>query len=280
MARGYRRGPSGGGSCTEPVPGGPRGRCYGRAQMTAGRVNPWLVLVLVCLAQFMVVLDATIVNVALPSIQADLGLLRVEPAVDRQRVRAPVRRLPAARWPRRRPDRPQARVPRGSRPLHVRVAPLRRSRPARRCRSLARGAAGPGRRARLARRALDRDDDVQGGCGADEGPRRLGGDRGRWRRGRPRAGRLARRGAVPGRGSSSSTCRWGSSPSSCPCASCRSRRTSTPTRASTWRAPPTVTGGPDRPRLRDRPLLRVRLGIGGGARVHRALRGAARRGSC
>ena len=37
-------------------------------------VNPWLVLVLVCLAQFMVVLDATIVNVALPSIQADLDM--------------------------------------------------------------------------------------------------------------------------------------------------------------------------------------------------------------
>ena len=34
--------------------------------------NRWLVLVLVCLAQFMVVLDATIVNVALPSIQRDL----------------------------------------------------------------------------------------------------------------------------------------------------------------------------------------------------------------
>ena len=31
-------------------------------------------LVLVCLAQFMVVLDATVTNVALPSIQADLGL--------------------------------------------------------------------------------------------------------------------------------------------------------------------------------------------------------------
>jgi EmrB/QacA subfamily drug resistance transporter len=36
--------------------------------------NPWLVLVLICMAQFMVVLDATIVNVALPSIQKDLGL--------------------------------------------------------------------------------------------------------------------------------------------------------------------------------------------------------------
>jgi EmrB/QacA subfamily drug resistance transporter len=34
--------------------------------------NRWLVLVLVCIAQFMVVLDATITNVALPSIQSDL----------------------------------------------------------------------------------------------------------------------------------------------------------------------------------------------------------------
>jgi MFS family permease len=43
---------------------------------TAGEshVNPWLVLVLVCMAQFMVVLDATVVNVALPSIQTDLEI--------------------------------------------------------------------------------------------------------------------------------------------------------------------------------------------------------------
>jgi MFS family permease len=32
-------------------------------------VNKWVVLMLVCMAQFMVVLDATVVNVALPSIQ-------------------------------------------------------------------------------------------------------------------------------------------------------------------------------------------------------------------
>jgi EmrB/QacA subfamily drug resistance transporter len=37
-------------------------------------INPWIVLVLICLAQFMVILDATIVNVALPSIQKDLDL--------------------------------------------------------------------------------------------------------------------------------------------------------------------------------------------------------------
>jgi EmrB/QacA subfamily drug resistance transporter len=43
------------------------------APPTTRAVNPWVVLVLVCFAQFMVVLDATIVNVALPSIQRDLG---------------------------------------------------------------------------------------------------------------------------------------------------------------------------------------------------------------
>jgi EmrB/QacA subfamily drug resistance transporter len=42
--------------------------------MPERHVNPWLVLSLVCLAQFMVILDATIVNVALPSIQADLNI--------------------------------------------------------------------------------------------------------------------------------------------------------------------------------------------------------------
>ena len=33
----------------------------------------WASLMVVCLAQLMIVLDATIVNVALPSIQRDLG---------------------------------------------------------------------------------------------------------------------------------------------------------------------------------------------------------------
>src|SRR6478736_5849758 len=42
--------------------------------MSRHPVSPWLVLVLICFAQFMVVLDATVVNVALPSIQKDLGM--------------------------------------------------------------------------------------------------------------------------------------------------------------------------------------------------------------
>jgi EmrB/QacA subfamily drug resistance transporter len=41
--------------------------------LTARKTSPWLILVLVCFAQFMVILDATIVNVALPSIQRDLN---------------------------------------------------------------------------------------------------------------------------------------------------------------------------------------------------------------
>jgi EmrB/QacA subfamily drug resistance transporter len=40
--------------------------------METRRYNPWVVLVIVGLAQFMVILDATIVNVALPSIQRSL----------------------------------------------------------------------------------------------------------------------------------------------------------------------------------------------------------------
>src|ERR1700712_2470292 len=40
--------------------------------ITSRTSSPWFILLLVCFAQFMVVLDATIVNVALPSIQSDL----------------------------------------------------------------------------------------------------------------------------------------------------------------------------------------------------------------
>ena len=46
--------------------------------MPTRAVNPWLVLVLVCLAQFMVVLDATVVNVSLPAIQEDLNMTPTE----------------------------------------------------------------------------------------------------------------------------------------------------------------------------------------------------------
>ena len=41
-------------------------------ERATGAGSPWLVIVIVCVAQSMVVLDATIVNVALPSIQHGL----------------------------------------------------------------------------------------------------------------------------------------------------------------------------------------------------------------
>jgi EmrB/QacA subfamily drug resistance transporter len=46
----------------------------GTGERATGTTSPWLVVVIVCVAQFMVVLDATIVNVALPSIQRGLRI--------------------------------------------------------------------------------------------------------------------------------------------------------------------------------------------------------------
>src|SRR4249920_2427603 len=41
--------------------------------MVASERRKWLALALLCVTQFVVVLDIAVVNVALPSIQADLG---------------------------------------------------------------------------------------------------------------------------------------------------------------------------------------------------------------
>ncbi len=72
------------------------------AQAAAGQPDPrrWQALAVLGIAYLMVVLDVSIVNVALPSIQEDLGLLARGPPVGRQRLRAHVRRLPAAGRPR------------------------------------------------------------------------------------------------------------------------------------------------------------------------------------
>ena len=61
------------------------------------RPNRWAVLALLGVAQLMVVLDATIVNIALPSAQCGAALLHRQPAVDHHRLRAGVRQPPAAR---------------------------------------------------------------------------------------------------------------------------------------------------------------------------------------
>ena len=41
--------------------------------MTMDSRNRWFALIVLCLGSLMIVLDTTIVNVALPSIRADLG---------------------------------------------------------------------------------------------------------------------------------------------------------------------------------------------------------------
>src|SRR3954451_15751159 len=136
----------------------------------------WSALALLCTVQFMVVLDIAVENVALPSIQTDLGfsqenlqwvisayallfggvLLLGRPA------RPPLRRLPAARRPRRRPPRPPAGLPRRHRRVHGRLAVLRprleRELAHRRARP-----AGPRRGDHLAGRAVDPHDHVRRG---------------------------------------------------------------------------------------------------------------------
>ena len=56
-----------------PSPGPARAPAPDHAGADPGRRRPWSVLVLLCVAQFMVVLDMTVVNIALPSIGRTLG---------------------------------------------------------------------------------------------------------------------------------------------------------------------------------------------------------------
>ena len=151
-------------------------------------VNPSLVLALVCLAQFMVVLDATIVNVALPTLQHDLHFSPSSLPVGDQLLHPGLRRLPAARREGVGSLRAQAPVPRRSRRVHGGIGarwhravvgiPDRGSRPA-----------GVRRCARLAGGALDRHHHLPRGPRAHPRDGRVGGDRRRWRRGRPAARR-------------------------------------------------------------------------------------------
>ena len=121
---------------------------------TAKCRNPTALLVVVCLAQFMVILDVSIVNVALPSIQRRAAASRPRPAVGRQRLHAHLRRLPDARRPRLRPARPAAGVPRRDRPVRRRsLICARRATPGRPARRA--GAAGPRRGDHLARQPGD-----------------------------------------------------------------------------------------------------------------------------
>ena len=148
----------------------------------------WLALALLCVVQFMVVLDIAIVNVALPSIQIDLGFSQERPPVGHQRLRPRLRRVPAARRPGRRHAGPPPDLPRRDRRVHRRLAARRAG--------LVRGLAdrrprlpGPRRGDHHAGRAVDPLHDVPRGPRAQHRARRLG----RRRRLRCRGRRAARR---------------------------------------------------------------------------------------
>ncbi len=87
--------------------------------------NPWLILVLICFAQFMVVLDATVVNVALPSIQKDLGLSEANLQWIVNAYTLVFGGFLLLGGPRGRPARAQAALPLRPRRLHGRLAARR-----------------------------------------------------------------------------------------------------------------------------------------------------------
>ena len=120
----------------------------------------------------MIILDQTIVNVALPTIQTRPALLAVEPGVGRQRVPDRVRRPAAAGRPARRPDRAPPHLPRRADGVHVGVAGVR---PRRQPGAADRRAVRPGHRRRDDLRGDPRHDrdDVPEAVRAGQGDRRL-----------------------------------------------------------------------------------------------------------
>ena len=56
----------------------------------------WIALIVLCVGMLMIVLDTTVVNVALPSIQTDLGFTSSSSGLGRQRLPDRLRRAAAA----------------------------------------------------------------------------------------------------------------------------------------------------------------------------------------
>ena len=63
-----------------------------QARLITDENRKWWTLGAMCFALFMLMLDNTVVNVALPSIERDLGVEPLEPRVDDQRLHARLRR--------------------------------------------------------------------------------------------------------------------------------------------------------------------------------------------
>ena len=99
------------------------------------RRTRWLALIVLCLGDLMIVLDTTIVNVALPSIRTDLGFSQTSLAWVVNAYLLTFGGFLLLGGPARRPLRPPAALPRRHRALHRRVARLRPRRPRRACSS-------------------------------------------------------------------------------------------------------------------------------------------------
>ena len=102
----------------------------------AGTGDPkWWTLTAVCLGTFMLLLDITIVNVALPDIQAELHATLLRPAVGHRRVRAHPRGPAADHRVAGRPVRTPPALPDRPGHLHRRLGAVRRGAGSRSCSS-------------------------------------------------------------------------------------------------------------------------------------------------
>ena len=155
--------------------------------MTLDSRTRWLALLIVCLGDLMIVLDVTIVGVALAVDPRGPRVLGDVVGMGRECVSAHLRRVPAARRTARRPLRAPAPLHRRDRALHGRFFRVRARRLAG-CVDRRTGRAGSRRRGRLGCRSLADRDALHRARRAREGDGRL-----RVRRGRRRLDRRAAR---------------------------------------------------------------------------------------
>ena len=158
----------------------------------------WLILGVLCFSLLVIVLDNSILNVALPAIVRRARRHQHPAAVDGRRLHPRVRRAPADRGQPRRPLRPPSRAPVRLRRVRARFAGLGDGRFAGAAHRQP-GVHGHRRRVHHARDAVHHHQRVPGPR-AGQGHRRVGRDGGRGRRSRPAHRRVPARALLLGLG--------------------------------------------------------------------------------